>query len=330
VQAAFRPAGSGWGAVADLGSVAGRSQVRVAIDGAGNAVAVWRRADGSLRAVGRKRSTGNWTQPTTIAANVTAAGARLAINPVGNAVAIWTNAVDGITRAALRPAASGVWRPPVRISRPGSSDARIAMDAASNAVATWNRVAAPSVVVESADLSGRGPLLAGLQIPKKAIVGLKSAFSIRPAAWAAPLVGFPSWRFGDGASATGLRVTHTYGAARAYIVTVTQSDTAGGVSMSTRRISVTSLSLVNIVRPKIQGEPRLGNTLTCKRGSWISKTPVQYTFKWLRAEIAISGATARLYKARSADVGSLVSCRVKAANSTRSVTLKSSALRVTG
>jgi PKD domain len=239
VQAAFRPAGGNWGAVTDLGvSGAARSHVQAAINGAGSVAAVW--LDGtSLKAAGRSRSTGAWSAPATVATNVAPAGARLAMNPAGNAVVVWPNGTTGAIRAALRPA-GGAWQPPVRIGDPSSSEPRVALDGASRAVAVWNHTSSQIVLTESADLAPTGPVLAGVQVPASAKVGNPKAFSVSPRAWTAPLVGSPLWRFGDGKSASGARVTHTYRSAGTFTLTVAQADASGGRSTATRKVSVAS------------------------------------------------------------------------------------------
>jgi hypothetical protein len=237
VQAAFRPAGAGWGAAVDLGTVRGRSHLRVAISDAGNVAAVWRGPDDTLRAAGRARTTGNWSQTRTIASNVSAAGAQLSMNPRGNAVAVWTNSISAKTRGAIRPA-GGAWQPPVGMSLAASSAARVALDAESTAVAVWARAPDQRVLVESADLRGGGPVLAGAQVPQRAVVQVKASFSVQPKAWASSLVGAPSWRFGDGTSATGLSVRHAYKTRGMYTVTVSQSDAAGVRSTLTQKVTV--------------------------------------------------------------------------------------------
>jgi hypothetical protein len=239
VQASFRPAGGGWGAVTDLGSSGPNpSRVQVAINSTGGAAVVWR--DGtSLKAAGRSRSTGAWSAPATVATNVAPSGAELALNAAGNAVAVWPNGTTGAIRASLRPA-GGAWRPPVRIGAAGSSAPRVALDDASRAVAVWNRSNAQLVVVETADLAATGPVLAAVQIPTKAVVGAAKSFSVSPRAWGAPLAGVPLWRFGDGKSASGAHVSHTYRSAGNFTVTASQSDSAGGRSTATRAVSVTS------------------------------------------------------------------------------------------
>ena len=237
VQASFRPAGGGWGQAVDLGSAAAaHSNVQVAISDAGAVALVWR--DGSiLRGAGRSRSTGAWTAPRTIATNVAASGPRLAMNAAGNAVTAWANSATGAIRAALRPAGSA-WQPPVRVSAPSSFEPRVALDAASRALAVWNRTSPQGILVESADLAPSGPVLTDLRIPAAAGVGATASFSVTPRAWAAPLSGAAVWRFGDGKSATGARVTHVYGSAGTFTVSLSQRDASGATSTATGKVSV--------------------------------------------------------------------------------------------
>jgi hypothetical protein len=237
VHAAFRPAGGNWGAVADVGAAgSGPSHVQAAINNAGGVAVVWR--DGNaLKGAGRSRSTGNWTAPKTIATNVAQSGAVVAMNGAGNAAAVWPNGTTGAIRGAIRPA-GGAWQPPVRVSDPASSAPAIAIDSASRAVAAWNRTSGQVVVVESANLAPNGPVLADVAIPATARVGIRANFSVSPRAWAATLSGAPTWRFGDGKTATGRIVTHTYTSTGTRTVTVTQRDASGAASTATRQIVV--------------------------------------------------------------------------------------------
>jgi hypothetical protein len=237
VQAAFRPAGGNWGTVVDLGSAgSGRSHVQAAINNGSGAAVVWLDGTG-LKGAGRSIRTGNWSPPATIATNVAEAGARVAMNPAGNAVAVWANKATGAIRAAIRPA-GGAWQPPVRISSPASSSPHVALDSSSAAVAVWNRANSQLVLTESADLAPNGPVLTSVRTPASTHVGVAAAFAVTARAWAAPLSGTPSWRFGDGKSATGSHVTHVYRAAGTFTVTVSQSDAAGQKSVATRHVSV--------------------------------------------------------------------------------------------
>lgn len=237
VQASFRAAGAGWGPVVELGTAgAGRSRVQSGLSANGAAAVVWLNGT-TLNGAGRSRTTGLWTGARTIATNVAASGGRLAMNPAGNAVTVWPNSASGAIRAALRPAGS-VWQPPVRISGPGSFEPRVALDGASAALAVWNRMGPQRVLVESADLSPTGPVLTSVEIPAKATVGVKSSFSVAPRAWSAATVGTPLWRFGDGTSAHGARVTHIFNSSGTFTVTVAQADAAGNTSTASRRVVV--------------------------------------------------------------------------------------------
>jgi hypothetical protein len=237
VQASFRAAAGGWGPVIDLGTAGtGRSRVGAALSSNGAAAVIWLNGS-TLSGAGRSRTTGAWTSPRTIATNVAASGGRLAMNPAGNAVAVWPNSATGAIRAALRPAGSA-WQPPVRVSSPGSFEPRVAVDGASAAVAVWNRMGPQRVLVESADLAPTGPVLTSIEVAAKATVGVKASFSVAPRAWRAPTVGAPLWRFGDGASARGAQVAHTFNATGTFTVSVSQADAAGNTSTASRKVSV--------------------------------------------------------------------------------------------
>ena len=116
------------------------------------------------------------------------------------------------------------------------------------------------------------PLLTAVRIPARA-AARPVAFAVRPAAWSAPLVGAPAWRFGDGATASGPSVAHTAAARGAFTVTVNQSDAAGGVSARTARVKV--VAVADVVRPSIAGSANVGSTLTCRKGTWRGVTPIQ-------------------------------------------------------
>jgi PKD domain len=237
VQASFRAAGGGWGPVMDLGTAgAGRSRVQAGLSDNGAAAVVWLNGT-TLNGAGRSRTTVVWTSPRTIATNVAASGGRLGMNPAGNAVTVWPNRVTGAIRAALRPAGSA-WQPPVRVSDPGSFEPRVALDGASAAVVVWNRMGPQRVLVESADLAPTGPVLTNVEVPAKATVGVRASFSVAPRAWSAPTVGTPLWRFGDGRSAHGAHVMHTFNATGMFTVSVAQADAAGNTSTTSRRVSV--------------------------------------------------------------------------------------------
>jgi PKD domain len=235
VQVASFAAGAGWGPALDLGSGAPPAEPQVALDAAGLALVLWRGdADGEPRSAGQVPG-GAWTRAVTIDSGG-ALEPRLAVASGGNAVAAWTH--DDVIEVALHPAASGAWLPAAELSASGSSGPRVSMNAGGDAVVVWIRQASGRLVLEGTELAGDGPLLDHLKVPKTGRARTRLAFRIEPVAWKAPLAGRPTWRFGDGASATGAHVRHAYKKAGRYHVSVTQSDAAGGTATATATVVV--------------------------------------------------------------------------------------------
>ena len=102
---------------------------QVALDAAGDAVAVWEDYDlatsnGVVRAATRPAASGAWQAPVTLSAadQNNAFTPQVALDSAGDALAVWQ--CDGLTfpaaaRAAAGTAASGVWQAPVNLSAPG-------------------------------------------------------------------------------------------------------------------------------------------------------------------------------------------------------------------
>jgi hypothetical protein len=70
---------------------------------------------------------------------------------------------------------------------------------------------------------------------------------------------------------------------------------------------------VNVKPPHISGQPRVGQTLTCSKGSW-SNHPTHFAYRWGRNGKAIQGATNSSYKVQPADKGHALACSVVAQN----------------
>jgi hypothetical protein len=144
VQAAARPAGGAWQAPVNLSAAGQNAQnPQVAVDGQGNAVAVWPGFDGTSQIVqaAARPAGGVWQAPVNLsAAGQNAGNPQVAVDARGDAVAVWTssNGTNDIVQAAVRPA-GGAWQAPADLS-PAGQDARsprVAMDARGNAVAVW-------------------------------------------------------------------------------------------------------------------------------------------------------------------------------------------------
>ena len=134
VQAAIRPASSGvWSPPADLSAPGADPDPSVAIDGAGDAVAVWSRGvvESSYR-----RSDGWWSGPVVVSGReVRARDPQVALDGAGNAVAIWLGPRE--VESAARPYASAAWSSPVVVDRTGGAMPRLAIEPSGNAVAAW-------------------------------------------------------------------------------------------------------------------------------------------------------------------------------------------------
>lgn len=142
-QAEVRPFVSGsWGAPVTL-SRAGETAVGapiLAVNGAGDAVAVWVRGGGVVQASARPSSTGVWQPATDIAPGTQP---QVALDPTGNAVAVWSVPGGGV-QGSFRPAGGG-WSGPADISRGAGTTARVGVDDAGNTVAVWLSPAGPHV-----------------------------------------------------------------------------------------------------------------------------------------------------------------------------------------
>ena len=146
VQASLRPAGGTFGTPVDL-SATGRDadEARVAADSAGDAVAVWRRYDGSRYIIQAsvRPAGGSFGEPVDLSASgQNAADPQIALDPAGNAIAIWSRS-DGthtIVQATVRPA-GGAFGMPVDLSASGQSAdwPQLAFDQAGEAIAVWQR-----------------------------------------------------------------------------------------------------------------------------------------------------------------------------------------------
>jgi len=110
VQAAVRAVGGSFGAPQDL-SAAGQKAgfPEVAVDGQGNAIAVWQRFDGTnyIMQAAVRAAGGSFGAPQDLsAAGQTANDPQVAVDGQGNAIAVWSrsNGTNYIVQAAVRAA----------------------------------------------------------------------------------------------------------------------------------------------------------------------------------------------------------------------------------
>jgi len=141
--------GAGWGSAGPIDSLNAsnpNTNPHVALDGAGNAIAVWHRPDGSWDSIWSSRyvAGGGWGAPALIETDNTnsARDARVAFDASGNAMAVWIQS-DGLRNNVLanRYTAGQGWGTAVLIETDNAGPAlepRIAFDGNGNATAVWS------------------------------------------------------------------------------------------------------------------------------------------------------------------------------------------------
>ncbi len=244
VQAALRPAGATWQPPVDLSAAGQNAQVpQVAVDRQGNATAVWDRFNGAnyiLQAATRP-SGGTWQSPLDLsAAGQNAASPQVAVDPQGNVIASWDefNGTASLAQVALRPAGR-TWSTPLDPTMTGESASvpDAAFDAQGNATAVWAYANGTNSIVQAAGYDAAAPQLRGVSIPASGTVGVPVSFSVSPLDVWSP-VASTNWSFGDGQSATGASVSHSYSSPGSYTVVVSSADALGNAASTAASITI--------------------------------------------------------------------------------------------
>jgi hypothetical protein len=130
-------------------------------------------------------------------------------------------------------AAEGAYDP-----RVSAYDPQVAFDEQGDAITVWDHDNGTSEVIETAGyVAAVGPRLDSLSIPTTGVVGQPATFSVSPLdVWS--VLRETSWSFGDGTSATGTSVTHTYTSAGSYEVLVRSTDMFGNTTSTSGTITV--------------------------------------------------------------------------------------------
>ena len=254
-RAFYRPAGAGaaWGRLNDLD--AGQSPTQnffpqVAFDGSANAVAVWAEGgelrDSTLPAGAAMQ----FAQPPQTLAGATEMPFALGLDAgvSGTIALVWSSSGSSGVRAAVR-AGGGSFGAFATLSEAGHTGDQtdVAVDPQGNAAAVW-------VDFNPADKTTRlvtneydtvPPKFTGTPaVPDSAKKGTSVSFSaLATDDWSQPQI---AWDFGDGASAAGAPVTHTYAKSGTYTVTATATDAAGNSTLFIHDVKVTTPSVVAI------------------------------------------------------------------------------------
>jgi hypothetical protein len=247
---------------------------RVALDGQGKAVAVWRAYKNPPGAFGVQAATtgfinGGWSSPTTLAESGGNGSTQpvVAADSAGDALIAWE--IGGIISAVSRPGGTALAGPGVPISNlahPGFLSPQVAIDVNGDGVVTWSSsgIAIPAhIAVAVNDVTS--PTLSSISVPGSVEVGTAAAMSAAIAdTWSPASI---AWGFGDGGTATGGSVSHGYATVGSRTVTVTATDAVGNSTSQTRTISVTP-------RPGEEPggggtqKPKLALTATVVKQSW--------------------------------------------------------------
>lgn len=231
VLAATRPASGAWQTPVKL--VPGGYAPSVALDGAGSATAVWAGSEGVVAAT--RPVGGDWQPGVSIGPTVDTDIPNVVLDERGDAIAAWSNA--GHPDAMVRRRIASEWQETIRVSAVGrsSSSPELAVDPNGNAVAAWSDPTAG--VISAAGFDATAPELRAVAVPGSAAAGRAVSFSASPFdVWSAPSPA--SWTFGDGATAVGNAVTHSYADVGLRTVSVTTTDLLGNAAAATRPILI--------------------------------------------------------------------------------------------
>ena len=293
-QTARRPTGGNWSAAEDLGD--GQSP-QVAVDPQGNATAIWAQPSpsGSVVLSSGRTAAGLWSDPAPMASgdDANAVGFPwVAADPQGNVTAIWAryNSINVIAQATRHLAGSSNWSPTVdlTVGRPITAIPAAGVDPQGHVSMVWSSSEDPWSGSSSV-FDPIAPALENLATPASATVGQPVSMSVDPSdAWPGVTV---SWDFGDGQSAKGAAVSHTYGAPGVRTVTVTGVDAAGNSTQASQKLTVNPAA---VLTPPAPGPgPRLApkapvlSGLRQSNARWLRQTaqrgpklPVGTTFRF--------------------------------------------------
>jgi hypothetical protein len=203
----------------------------------GDAVVIWEStASGALRLETARRPAGGAFGPIQdlTAADNNSQLPSVAVDDSGNALAVWrklVNAKKVIIGASAE--AGGAFGPEVALSRTDldTDNPSVAVSPRGDGLAVWERYGSTEETVQGVGFDRTGPTLSGLTVPGSATTGQPASFAVAAHdVWSD--VSQLSWDFGDGSSAQGDSVQHTFAAPGSFSATVTATDSAGNATTS--------------------------------------------------------------------------------------------------
>ena len=354
VRAATRPPGGTFGPPVDIsaaGQVASNPLLAVATDG--TTTAIWDRFDGTNQIVqaATRPPGGTFGAPIDLSASgANAQVADLELGPDGTATAIWTRGT--LVQAATRPP-GGAFALAVDLSRAGENAMQPHLAVAGDGTTTvvWRASNADSDSnVQAATRAPGGSFTTPLDLiaPVPHVGGPGEAYRFiyeSQVAVAADGTTIALWTYPDGTayrvqastrlpggtfgapvylSVPGFSATNPQaGMAADGFATVVWS-LSDGISRGTVQAAFTADAPIGHGALTITGAPALGSTLSCDGGRWIGATSVDT--RWLRGDAEV--ATGSSYSVATADEGSALVCRARAANALGSTQRLSAAVNI--
>jgi hypothetical protein len=160
VQARRIGSDSTLGATLDVSASGASGSPQVAVDAAGNAIAVWE-VSGSAIQARRINADGTLGTIQDLAAPPNVSLPAIAVDPTGNATVAWQrfDGIDGIVQAR-RISPDGTLGPTQSLSLPGglALDANVAVDAAGRATVVWGRVSGTGTTIQARRIAADGTL----------------------------------------------------------------------------------------------------------------------------------------------------------------------------
>ena len=222
------------------------SNAALAIAESGTATIAWSSVqERAFSIVSRtKARSGAWGPPIVISRlGHDAIRPRLAVNAAGDILVAWAfvsrKTGQGGNEAAMHRAGAH-WSLPKQAPEAESREpSGVAIDAAGNGLLIAgpdDNDEPPSVFATSID--GAAPVITHLVVPRIGFKGRAVRVSVAATDMRGNVFSSPTWTFGDGTTADGLTLSHTYRRSGTFIVTVRVDDSLGNERRATRRIVI--------------------------------------------------------------------------------------------
>jgi hypothetical protein len=236
IQTRTRNVAGTWGPVKDVSATNGqRALPDVAVDTAGTLTAVWvEQADPTNIVMASVRRLGeSWSEPKALSdPEQDAWNPAVAAGPAGRTVITWSLVSPTETRDTVWATTSKgahTFKAATRIAPLAEENAtqpRVAVDGDGDAVVVSRRWDASHYVIHASPLDAAPPSISQFSVPARGTVGTRLRFSATIVDTWSKVVSVV-WSFGDGGTAQGRKVRHTFRAPGRYTVKLITTDSVG-------------------------------------------------------------------------------------------------------